>query len=295
MDWDDFKFVQAVAQTGSVRAAGERLQVHGSTVARHLDQLEQRLGIRLFARTPRGMQITAAGAEVIDALDRVAAELEMVERSLRARGPAVAGPVVLAATPALSAELVVPQLGDLYREHPDLNLRVITEPPLEALQRGVADMALCLSDDPPDDLVGRPLGRIMACAYAATGHRPGDGGRWIGSADPASPSARVRLQHFPDLAPGTVVDDPALRAVALGAGLGVGLLPCYLGDVRPGLVRVGAADPVLQGEAWLFTRQDSRGVPRIQVLSAFLQSLFLQQRPRLEGRISDRVSRKDPE
>jgi len=288
VDWDDFKYVQAVAQTGSVRAAGERLRVHGSTVARHLDQLERRVGTRLFARTPRGMEITPAGAEVIEALDRVAGELEVVERSLKARGPLLRGPVTLAVTPALASELVVPLLGGLFESDPDLELAVTTEPALAKLQQGEADMALWLTDDPPEDLIGRPLGQVMACAYAAPGYLTGlqsaaVAGRWVGGADPASLSARVRMRHFADLPLGLRLDDVTLRATALAAALGVGLLPCLLGDGRDDLRRAGSMEPVRQGEVWLFIRPDVRGVARIQAVSGFLQTAFSERRAALEG------------
>lgn len=289
MDWDDFKYVQAVAQTGSVRAAGELLRVHGSTVARRLDQLERRVGTRLFARTPRGMEITPTGAEVIEALDRVASELDQVERSLRARGPGMPGPVVLAVSPTLASELVVPLLGGLYQQQPELELAITTAPALQTLQRGEADMALWLTDDPPDELIGRPLGRVMAAVYAAPGYlerlRAGtETGRWVGNADPASLSSRARVRHFPDLPQCLCLEEASLRATALAAGLGIGLLPCHVGDVRSELVRIDAIDPLLLGEVWLFTRPDSRGVVRIQAVSAFLQDLFQRHGQRLAGR-----------
>ena len=288
MDWDDFKYVQAVAQTGSVRAAGERLRVHGSTVARHLDQLERRVGTRLFARTPRGMEITPAGAEVIEALDRVAGELDQVERSLKSRGPLLRGPVTLGVTPALAGELLIPLLGELFATEPELELAITTEPALTKLLQGEADMALWLTDDPPEDLIGRPLGQVMACAYGAPAYLDGlqagtASGRWVGGADPASLSARVRMRHFAELPLGLRVDDVNLRATALAAGLGVGLLPCHLGDRRADLQRAGGMEPVRQGEVWLFIRPEVRGVARIQALSGFLQTLFNQRRAALEG------------
>jgi DNA-binding transcriptional LysR family regulator len=290
VDWDDFKYVQAVAQTGSVRRAGELLEVHGSTVARRLDQLERRVGTRLFARTPRGMEITAAGAQVIELLDRVAAELDQVERSLRSRGTALTGPVALAASAALAGDLVIPVLGELHREHPDIELALPPGPALDTLQRGQADLALWMTDDPPEDLIGRPLATVMACAYATPGYLhgveggdDGDRGRWVGPADPASLSARVRVRHFPHLPLGLRLDDVVLCTGALVAGLGLGLLPCHLGDGNPGLARAGGMEPIRLGDVWLFTRPDARGVARIQAVSAFLQSLFARHRHRLEG------------
>jgi DNA-binding transcriptional LysR family regulator len=290
MDWDDFKFVQAVAQTGSVRRAGDLLKVHGSTVARRLDQLERRVGTRLFARTPRGMEITVAGEQVIELLDRVAAELDQVERSLRSRGPALTGPVSLAVPSSVGRDLVIPHLAELYREHPDIELALPLGPALDNLQNGCADLALWMTDDPPEDLIGRPLATVMGCAYttapylhAMDAHVGVDAGRWVGSADPSSLSARVRMRHFPDLPLGLRLDDVALRATALEAGLGIGLLPCYLGDGSASLVRAGAMQPIRLGEVWLFTRPESRGIPRIQAVSSFLQELFARHRHALEG------------
>lgn len=286
MDWDDFKYVQAVARTGSVRGAGELLKVHGSTVTRHLDHLERRVGTRLFARTPRGMEITASGAQVIEVLDRVASELDQVESSLRSQGPAAGGPVSLAVSPAIAAELLIPMLGTLYRTQPGVDLVLPAGHALENLQHGNADLAVCVTDDPPEDLIGRPLATAMSCAYAAPGYlqgmdRDSGSGRWVGSDDPASLSVRAR--YFADLPPGPRVDDVLLRAAALEAGLGVGLLPCYLGDERPRLVRAGEVEPVRQGEVWLFSRPEARGQARIQVVSAFLQDLFGRQQRAIEG------------
>lgn len=290
LDWDDFRYLQAVSKTGSVRSAGELLRVHGSTVARRLDQLEHRIGTRLFTRTSHGMEMTAAAAGVVDALQRVAVELEQVERRLQTEGPA-AGPVSVALTPAMALHIVIPSLDGLYRLYPDIDVAVRTEPAMQLLQAGAVDIALCVTDDPPQDLIGRPLGALMACTYTVPGYLDGfDGGgagspsaRWVGPLDPGSLSAIVRARYFPTLPQGLRVQNQELQAVALMSGFGVGLLPCYLGDLMPGLVRAGALEPVREGEVWLFTRPESRGVARIQAVSAFLQGVFVEHRQTLEG------------
>ena len=61
MDWDDYKYFSAVAATRSVRAAAERLDVNPSTVSRRLEHFEQRLGVQLFTRSPRGLTIAPEG------------------------------------------------------------------------------------------------------------------------------------------------------------------------------------------------------------------------------------------
>lgn len=292
IDWDDFRYVQAVAEAGSVRGAGALLGVHGSTVARRLDQLEQRVATRLFARTPHGMELTLAGAEVIDTLHRVAGELERVERRLQNQGPEPAGTLRLALPRPLAVHLVIPSLPRLYHRHPDIELLLLTTSPLQQLHSGAADVAVCLTDEPPQELIGRPLGPVMASAYGSrppspdASHRGAPpGARWMGPDDPASLSAIVRARYFPTLPLGLRIEDPELLVGALQAGLGLGLLSCYLGDVVPGLARVGAVGPMREGEAWLFTRPESRGLARIQALSTFLQEVFASHRQALEGTV----------
>lgn len=287
LDWNDFKFVHAVVRTGSVRAAGELLRVHGSTVARHIDRLEDRMGTRLFARTSRGMEMTASAAEVVGMLDRAATELERVERELFLRRPGEDAPVTLAAPATLLGDLVIPWLPAFARQHPDVAIALTAAPALERLALGEAELALAVTDDPPEDLVGRPLGPLMVCAYAApdclAALASGAAVRWIGGGDPAGPAAVLRTRHFAELGPGLELEDPGLRAAALEAGLGIGVLPCHLGDPRSGLRRAVPAEPVRAGEVWLFSRAESRGVTRIQTVSGFLQERFARHRARLEG------------
>lgn len=290
MDWDDFKFVQAVARAGSVRGASDELHVHPSTVTRHLEQLEQRLGTRLFARTRRGMDITPAGGAVIEALDRVAAELDQVERSLQAREAALAGSVGLAVPQSLAVRLVLPGLEPFLRDHPDIELMLVTGPPLEQLERGHADLALCLTDEPPGELVGRALGPVMGCVYARRqdlGAQP-DGRarpvrRWIGGTAGHGAAAGARGRAFSGWPQGLTVDDEELTAAAIAGGLGVGWLSCYVGDSMPELARAGDATPQRLADLWLVSRRETRGVARVHALSESLQRLLTDEAPRLLG------------
>jgi DNA-binding transcriptional LysR family regulator len=290
VDWDDFKFLQTVARSGSVRGAGEHLGVHPSTVTRHIEQLEQRLGTRLFARTRRGMEITSAGAAVIEALDRVAAELERVELSLQSRGPELRGTVRVSLPGSVAARLLIPNLGAFLGAHPDIDLVLGEASGPEALQRGEADLALCCTDSPPGELVGRLLGTLSACAYGAGAAAERIPRRWIGDADPATVAGRIRARSFPDCVPGMMVAEEALLVAALRAGLGVGVLPCYVGDDADGLSRLGGVAPARLVELWLFSRPETRGIARVQALSGYLLSLFAGLQDRLSGTVKLRES-----
>ena len=75
MDWDDYRYFAALAEAGSVRGAANELGVNASTVTRRLESLETALGVSLFKRTGRGLNITTEGVEVAQRLDEVAKQL----------------------------------------------------------------------------------------------------------------------------------------------------------------------------------------------------------------------------
>ncbi|WP_165405149.1 helix-turn-helix domain-containing protein [Bradyrhizobium genosp. SA-3] len=71
-DWNDLKYLLAVAHHGSTLAAARHLGVNQSTVQRRLTELEGRLGLRLVERSPSGYSLTAAGALVLPLAEDVA-------------------------------------------------------------------------------------------------------------------------------------------------------------------------------------------------------------------------------
>src|SRR5260370_42369761 len=78
IDWDDVRYFLAGARGGSARAAAERLGVNHSTVLRRIAQLEERLGVQMFEKPPSGYRLPAAGEEVREFAEQVAAASHMV-------------------------------------------------------------------------------------------------------------------------------------------------------------------------------------------------------------------------
>jgi len=70
IDWDDVRYLLAVARESSVRAAPERLEVNHSTVLRRVAQLEERLGAQMFEKLPSGYRLTDAGRRTLNLLSR---------------------------------------------------------------------------------------------------------------------------------------------------------------------------------------------------------------------------------
>lgn len=294
LDWDDLRYVLAIARDRSSTRAGERLGVSHTTVGRRLRAIEEALGVRLFDQTPSGFVPTAAGRDVAEVAERMEAEL----LSLEGR--------VLGGDARLEGKLRVATMDLLFRRyqgvfasflarHPSVELTITASNDEVSFTRREADVALRLTSTPPDYLVGRKVGRMDFAVYASRdlARQVGEGAplddypwlawderrpdmRWLdGWLATHAPRARVAVRvDFSML---------ALRE-AIAGGLGVHFLACSEGDAEPGLVRIREPDPAHGREVWLLTLAELRHTSRIR---AFLD--HVDEEVRREGEPFGRV------
>ena len=129
MDWDDLKFLLAVADAGGLAPAARSLGVDPSTVSRRIVALEKALDAELAERMPEGMSLTEAGRSVAEVARRFDAELLALAASMGgARGEPV-GAVRVSTTdafaPSLTAALRQEQVKDLVVGLSDLEFREV--------------------------------------------------------------------------------------------------------------------------------------------------------------------------
>ena len=119
------KAFEAAARLGSFTRAAEELNVTHGAISRQIRLLEDWLGIRLFLRTSRNAVPTQTGkdllAEAGPALDRVA----IVCQRLQNRVPATAV-LRLSALPTFAMRWLIPRLPEFQRDHPGLDLQIVT-------------------------------------------------------------------------------------------------------------------------------------------------------------------------
>ena len=301
MDWDDFKYFTAVAHSGSVRKAAVLLGVHASTVTRRLDQFERHLGVRLFTRTRSGLVITPEGSEVIQQVDEVAAELGAIQRRLQYRHADMAGPVRITIAEVFVENLLSHDFAEFSARHPELRLEFIPSHQHPDLDKHEVEISVCVTDDPPDHLIGRRLGKLSATVYCS--HRYlSDRDPWVNPEDcrwietdsgmdatpgPAAdedmsvvtqvgltPQASLKSRYFATMPDGARVHGLMLQLVAIRGDMGIGSLPCVLGDSDPELVRLPGVDAFATQHVWMFIHPDLRNLVRVQALMEFLQQTF---------------------
>ena len=82
IDWDDFRFVLSLADSGSLTQAASALRVNRTTVLRRINAFERNHGVRLFERLPTGYMLTEAGHELLAAARGFESSLLQIERRL---------------------------------------------------------------------------------------------------------------------------------------------------------------------------------------------------------------------
>jgi DNA-binding transcriptional LysR family regulator len=252
-------FVAAV-EAGGFAAAGERLHLTRSAVAKAIARVEERLNVRLFHRTTRSLALTEDGQVYYERCVRALEELRAGEAALESGRSEVGGRLRVSAPALFGRHCVAPVLANLAAQHPRLELELsFNDRPVDLIEDGF-DLAIRSGnvDDGPG-LMTRTVGleRLIVCgapAYLAKHGRPerlddlsshagivyARGGRirpWefrVGERNTiveVTPPSRLRF------------DDAEAIAAAAEAGHGLAWLPNWLIRER---VRSGTLVPLLR-------------------------------------------------
>jgi len=281
MNWDDLRFILAVADAGSLAGAARELRVTLSTAMRRLDQIEAGLGTRLFERQRHGYIATDAGELLIREAREIAPRVNQVERQLQGRDLRLKGSVRLTTASATVQYLLADALAGFSRAHSGISIEVLESGALLDLSKREADVALRFSRDPSEHLVGRKLGLVQYRVYVKRGtprlprtitslEALMTMAPWVEFGGPENRCSRWMQSH---LAPEQMrfrVDAFGSMMALLRSGCGLGLLPTYVADAEPELVAVSEDIEPLANPAWLLTHPDLRRTARIQAFMRFV-------------------------
>ncbi|SDB64619.1 LysR family transcriptional regulator [Belnapia rosea] len=156
-----------VVETGNITRAARDLAMSQPSVSRIIGELEQRLGVPLLLRSPRGLAATEAGqlfhAEAVRILDR----LEEAEANVRGAQASLAGPVRIACVASFFNQAVLPWLQDFLLANPEVVLEGRLDPkPIDLVGEGI-DLAIRFGPIREQSLIARKLGRIDFALFAS--------------------------------------------------------------------------------------------------------------------------------
>jgi DNA-binding transcriptional LysR family regulator len=159
----------AVADAGSLSAAGRRLGMPLATVSRHLATLEEQVGARLVTRTTRHLALTEPGRQYLESCRRVLEEVETAERRLAGEHGEPRGVLALTAPVAFGRLHVLPVVAEFLGKFPRVDVRMmLVDRSVDLIEEGL-DVAVRIGDLADSSLVAARVGsvRIILCASPA--------------------------------------------------------------------------------------------------------------------------------
>ena len=291
MNWDDLKIFLAVVRAGSARGAADKLSIHHSTVTRRIEAFESSQKTRLFDRLPTGYSLTLAGEELLQATSRIENEINSIERHILGQDIQLQGNIRVTMPDALAVSLLMPDLVRFMDSYPEVNLEILISYSMLNLSQREADVAIRITENPPEHLVGRKVSRYHCAPYAshdylARHNFPEDFSHacWIGWDSPTSHPDWVKTSEFPTLPLRGRINNVMAHIAAAKAGLGIARLPCCLADQEPELRRVVPGESRPCHDIWILTHKDLVSTVRIQTFMDFMAAAFRQKQDLLEGR-----------
>jgi DNA-binding transcriptional LysR family regulator len=282
LDWDDLRYVLAVARAGTLSGAARALSVTHSTVLRRVDAIEARLQVRLFERQRSGYTPTAAGEALRHSAEQCEPLVAEAERRVIGQDSALHGHLRLTTLPMIAHDLLPGVLAEFCAAYPHIELELGVSLDRVDLSHRAADVALRMSAQVPEHLVGRQLGMVRYRIYGWRGtsilYPPFDDGRlhpvqnlaqelpWIGferdvferpsnrwlDANVPASQVKIRVDHFPS------------TLALLRTGIGVGMLPELMARGEPALVALSEPIEAMTIPLWILTHPDLRNTARVR-------------------------------
>ncbi|QXI20095.1 MULTISPECIES: LysR family transcriptional regulator [Pseudomonas] len=291
LSWDDLRIIKTLSECGNRATTAKRLGINVSTVSRRVAQVEKTLGVALFDHRRSGYMLTPEGIELRALAERVELDIVSVTRRVSRAGQGLLGKLRITTSDSLLLYFLTPIIADFKTLNEGIAIEVLVGNETLSLARDESDVAVRATKKPAESLVGRKLASIAWAPYGsikqATTTPFAEGQPWVSYS--AGLCGLKAKSYVEDRVSADCIsyrtDSVAAASVAIAAGLGYGFLPCMLGDITPGLTRVGPVVRELQDELWLLTHQDIRKSWRVKAFMTFCAAAVAHQKPLIEGQL----------
>jgi DNA-binding transcriptional LysR family regulator len=292
MDWDKLRIFHAVADAGSLTHAGDTLHLSQSAVSRQIRALEESLNTTLFHRHARGLILTEQGELLFDATKSMNKRLETASARIKDSEEEVFGELRITTTTAFGTLWLAPRLPKLYEKYPDLNIDLMLEERVLDLPMREADVAIRMKEPSQADLIRKRLMSVRMRLYATQTYLDQRGqitdiedvgnhrliSQSLASAQVAAGASLV--QHLLSYNVSSVFTVNNYFGVLQGVvnNLGIGVLPDYVTEDFPDLVRV--LPELESGEVPVFLAypEELRQSKRISAFRDFVQDEIITHR-----------------
>lgn len=270
-NWDDLRFVLAVAETGSVSEAARNLSVTHATVLRRVAAFEEQHGEPIFLRGPRGYKVLPDKQEVLEAAQEVEAAVLAVDRLLSGSNASLKGPVRITSTDSLCQSVLPPIVTDIGAAYPELRLSLHSANRHLDFNRMAADITVRPALQLEDTLIGEQAGKLICAVYRQAGEHSADP-PWLPLEGPLARSkpgqwmaSNIRKSQL-----GIGSDSFMVQQNLVAQGAGQSFLPTMLAEQDARLTRATSGVPDIEVPIWVGSAADMAHTPKVKAVSAML-------------------------
>lgn len=298
MDWDKLRIFHAVADAGSLTHAGDVLHLSQSAVSRQIRALEESLNTTLFHRHARGLILTEQGELLFDATTAMNKRLDAASARIRDSEEEVFGELRVTTTIGFGTLWLAPRLPKLYEQYPDLNIDLMLEEKVLDLPMREADVAIRMKEPSQADLIRKRLMSVRMRLYASQSYLDAHGEpqnlsdltkhrlicQNVNSEQIGAGASFVTSLLANDVTKMLYVNNYFGVLQAVLHDLGIGVLPDYLMQDFPDLVRVGEEIESAEVPVYLAFPEELRQSKRIAAFRDFVQEEIILHRKQLRDK-----------
>lgn len=281
-DWNRARAFLVTAEEGSLSAAARALDMTQPTLGRQVSALETELGIALFERRGRGLELTPSGLELVEHVRAMGDAASRVSLAATGRADDIAGNVCITATDSMSAFVMPDIVRKLRRHTPGIQIELVASNAVSDLKRREADIAIRAFRPIQPDLIAKKISDLPFYLYATPGYlaqvghpqSPAD----LNAAEFIGFSGNDQLidtlkelgidltrRNFP-----VITENHIVHWSLVKAGVGIGIMPDNVGDLEPTVVRALPELAPLMSEIWLVAHRELRTSRRVRLVFDFL-------------------------
>lgn len=271
-----------LARNGRVAIAAKGLKVDPTTLIRRVKKLEDSLNCKLFELTKRGYVLTTRGSELVSYIEKAEHYFLEAQNELGDERSHLAGTIRVSVSEGFGSWFLAPLLPDFKKQYPGISIELVATSGFLNLNKREADIAILLEKPSKGLLVTQKLTDYNLYLYTHTS--------LINENKPQTLhdlTAFNLVSYVPDLvyAPQLKFIEEtalsqlsALRSTSINAqyqmlinGAGVGILPKFMAEKQPGLVRLIENEIHIKRTFWLATHKETHSQARFQVFTQWLQ------------------------
>ncbi|MBV1911707.1 MAG: LysR family transcriptional regulator [Kangiellaceae bacterium] len=281
-DWNHAKALFVTVQEGSLSAAARALGMTQSTLSRQVSALERDLGVVLFERIGRGLELTPVGLQLLEHAEAMTDAAIGLSRSATGNNRSVEGSVCISATETTAMYQLPSAIKKLREIHPGIKIELIASNFASDLKRREADIAIRAFRPSQPDLIARKIKDLNYGLYAAkeyfssigkpTTVEQVTGAEFIGFDQTtrfidilSENGLTLSKDQFKVLTEHTIVNWAMVKA-----GLGIGVTLQTIGELDKKLCRILPTLELPVGELWLVAHRELKNNHRIRVVWDFL-------------------------